>query len=363
MEKYLKLKNTFKNKKVIVTGHTGFKGSWLTFWLIKNNANVFGISNNVPSIPSHYKNLKLSQKLKEYFFNIQDYKRLNKVVKKIKPDYIFHLAAQSLVSKSFKNPIATWQSNTFGTLSLLNSLSTLKKKVVVILITSDKSYKNLELKRGYKENDLIGGEDPYSASKGATEILINSYVKSFFNKKKTNVLISVARAGNVIGGGDWSQDRLIPDCIKSWSKGERVQIRNPNSTRPWQHVMEVVYGYMLLAIKLKQNKKFHGEAFNFGPSINKKLKVIDVVKKMKLNWQKVRWQIVKSREKFKESKLLQLNSNKTKNMLNWKCLLSSSQSINLTTEWYKNFYTNNKFKVITLKQINNYEKLLRKNYR
>lgn len=356
----LDIKEIFKNKKVIVTGHTGFKGSWLSYWLLKNGAKVIGISNNIPTTPSHYKSLKLKGNIKEYFFNIEKIKRLEKLIKKIKPDFIFHLAAQSLVKRSFSDPINTWKSNTFGTLSLLDSLRKIKNNVVVILITSDKSYKNLELDRGYRENDLLGGDDPYSGSKGATEILINSYIKSFFNKKNSNVLISVARAGNVIGGGDWSPDRLIPDCMKSWSKGKKVLIRNPNSTRPWQHVIEVLYGYMLLASKLKKDKRIHGEVFNFGPSSQNKLRVIDIVKKMKLNWQKVNWKVIKGKKNFKESKLLQLNSKKSKNILNWSCILSSAQTIKYVTEWYKNFYTKKNFKIITLEQLDNYERLLKK---
>ncbi len=353
------LKKIFKNKRIVVTGHTGFKGSWLSYWLIKNGAKVIGVSKNIPTNPSHYRNLNLKKKIKEYFLKIEDINKLKNVIKKINPDFIFHLAAQSLVKKSFLDPIDTWKSNTFGTLSLLESLRLLKKKVVVILITSDKSYKNLELDRGYKENDILGGEDPYSGSKGATEILINSYIKSYFDKKNCNISIAVARAGNVIGGGDWSPDRLIPDCIRSWSKGKKVLIRNPHSTRPWQHVMEVIYGYMILAIKLKKNKNIHGEVFNFGPSIKNKMRVIDIVKRMRINWKKVSWKILKKNKNFKESKLLQLNSKKAKKKLNWNCILSTAETINFVTSWYKNFYTKKNNLALTSKQIETYEKLIK----
>ncbi len=354
----LAIKKFFRNKKVIVTGHTGFKGSWLSYWLFKNGANVIGISNNIPTNPSHYKSLKLKNNIKEYFINIAHFKKLDNLIRKIKPDFIFHLAAQSIVKKSFSEPLNTWNSNTFGTLSLLDSLRKIKRNIAVVLITSDKSYKNLELDRGYTENDLLGGDDPYSGSKGATEILINSYIKSFFNNN-SKVLISVARAGNVIGGGDWSSDRLIPDCVKSWSKGKKVLIRNPNSTRPWQHVIEVLYGYMLLALKLKKNKRLHGEAFNFGPSLTNKLRVIDIVKKMRSNWKEVNWKIVKGKKSFKESKLLQLNSKKSKKLLNWNCILSSEQTIKYVTEWYKIFYKQKKSQIITSEQLENYERLLK----
>ena len=357
--KTLELKKTFNNKKIIITGHTGFKGSWLTYWLAQHGAKIIGISNNIPTKPSHYKYLGLKNLIKEYFFSIEDIIKMKKIINRTKPDFIFHLAAQSLVKKSILDPVTTWKSNTFGTLSLLESLKYIKKKVVVVLITSDKSYRNLELNRGYKESDLLGGEDPYSGSKGATELLISSYVKSYFNDKSCKISIAVARAGNVIGGGDWSPDRLIPDCIKSWSKNKKVLIRNPNSTRPWQHVMEVIYGYMLLAINLNNNKKLHGEAFNFGPSLKDKMRVIDVVKKMKINWKNVSWKVTNNK-KFKESKLLQLNSNKSKKILKWNCILNSKQTIKLVTYWYKKFYNMENLENITKNQIKAYEDLLKK---
>ena len=305
--------NNFKNKKVLVTGHTGFKGSWLTIWLLKHGAKVLGISKDIPTKPSHYEFLKLKKEIKEYFVSIEDNQKIKKIILKEKPDFIFHLAAQAIVSKSYQNPLETWKSNTFGTLSILEALRKVKKKTYAVFITSDKSYKNIEINRGYTENDILGGEDPYSASKGSADILINSYIKSFFPRNKTNVFISVARAGNVIGGGDRSKNRLIPDCIRSCSKNKRLFIRNPKSTRPWQHVIEVIFGYMKLALKLRKNKMMHGEAFNFGPSLKDRLEVIEVVKIMKTNWNKVKWKIDKiNKNTFHESKLLFLNSKKSK---------------------------------------------------
>ncbi len=352
---------SFYKKKILITGHTGFKGSWLTQWLLKHKANVVGISRNIPTKPSHYKILKLSDQIKEYFFRIEDRKKIEKVILKEKPEFIFHLAAQAIVKNSYSDPNDTWQSNTFGTLNLLESLRKVRKKTYVVIITSDKVYKNLEIKRGYKENDILGGDDPYSASKGSTEILINSYIKSFFSKEKKNISISVARAGNVVGGGDWSNYRLIPDCIKSCIKNKKLLIRNPKSTRPWQHVMEVVYGYMRLAILLKKKRKLHGEAFNFGPSPNQRLKVIEVIRRMKSNWKKIGWQTVKNKNKsFYESKLLFLNSKKAKKYLKWSCILNSNQTVKLVSEWYKLYYSNDKgYLNLTLNQINHYEKLLK----
>ena len=225
------MKNLFKNKTVIVTGHTGFKGSWLTLVLINLGARVVGISNDIPTKPAFFQILKLNKKIKDLRADVRDLKIIKKIFKRYKPDYIFHLAAQSLVKQSFKYPVNTFTTNFVGTLNILESLRELKKECVSVIITSDKSYKNFEIDRGYKENDILGGEDPYSASKGSAELVIQSYCNSFFKGDKKK--IAVARAGNVIGGGDWSKDRLVPDCMKSWSKRKKVILRNPDSTRPW----------------------------------------------------------------------------------------------------------------------------------
>ena len=352
----------FKNKKVLVTGLTGFKGSWLTSWLLLLGAKVMGISIDLPSNPSHFKTIKLKNKIKHKKLDIRNLKLLKKTFKKYQPDYVFHLAAQALVKKSYNNPIYTWETNTLGTLNILESLRDLRKKCVVVLITSDKSYKNLEIKRGYKENDILGGKDPYSASKASAELAIQSYISSFFPLRETKVLISIARAGNVIGGGDWSENRLIPDCVKSWSKNKKVLIRNPNSTRPWQHVLETANGYLLLASKLKKNKKLHGQAFNFGPNYTKNYNVIFLVKYMRKFWKKVSWVIdKKNKTNFFESNLLKLNCSKAKTILKWKCILSFKETIYMAMHWYKNYYLNpGKANQITINQIREYEKLLKK---
>ena len=352
--------NNFKNKKVLITGHTGFKGSWLSAWLILLGAKVIGLSINIPSTPSHFKASGLKNKLIHQKVDIRNLQNLKKIFRKHKPDYVFHLAAQALVTKSFSNPIYTWETNTIGTLNVLESLREINKECVAVLITSDKSYKNLEIKRGYKENDLLGGKDPYSASKASAEFAIQSYISSYFSTKKNKVKIGIARAGNVIGGGDWSADRLIPDCVKSWSKNKKVIIRNPKSTRPWQHVLEAVYGYLIFATNLKKNRKLHGEVFNFGPNNKKNYDVIDLVKQMKKYWKKVSWRII-NKNNFFESNLLKLNSNKSKNQLKWKCILSFEETINMVAQWYKNYYLNpTKIQKISFDQIKEYEKILKK---
>tara|TARA_Y100000590_G_scaffold376330_1_gene441803 strand:+ start:2652 stop:3740 length:1089 start_codon:yes stop_codon:yes gene_type:complete len=356
------LKSIFYKKTVIVTGHTGFKGSWLTLWLKILGAKVVGISINIPPGQSHFKAINIKSKIKHIKIDIRNLKILKKAFKKYKPDYVFHLAAQSLVKKSYSDPIYTWTTNSIGTLNVLESLRNLKKKCIAVIITSDKSYKNLEIKRGYKEDDILGGEDPYSASKASAELAIQSHISSFFPIKKTKVLIAVARAGNVIGGGDWSKNRLIPDCIRAVGKSKKVLLRNPNSTRPWQHVLEAISGYLKLAASIKKNKKLHGEVFNFGPDDNKNYKVLFVVKLMKKCWDKISWKIVgKGKNSFYESNLLKLNIKKAKTKLKWKSILTLDETINMVTEWYKNYYSNpKKIYITSLLQIKKYEKLLKK---
>jgi CDP-glucose 4,6-dehydratase len=361
-ENKFNFKKKFKNKKVLVTGHTGFKGSWLVSWLVLLGAEVTGLSIDIPTNSSHFRAIKLQNKINHKKMDIRNLKLLKKIFKKHQPDYVFHLAAQAIVKKSYFDPICTWETNTIGTLNILESLKEIKKSCIVIIITSDKSYKNLEISRGYKENDILGGKDPYSASKASAEIAIQSHISSFFPLKKTKVFIGIARAGNVIGGGDWSENRLIPDCVKSWSKNKRALIRNPKSTRPWQHVLEAVSGYLLLASTLKKNKKLHGEAFNFGPNNTKNYSVIFLVKLIKKYWKVTSWKLSKKRKKsFYESNLLKLNSNKAKIKLKWKCILSFAETINMVADWYKNYYSKpKKMYEISLNQIRKYEKLLKK---
>ena len=330
----------FYKKKIMITGHTGFKGSWLSLIMKHIGADVFGISNEIITKPSNFKVLKLDKIIKSKRIDIRNYKKIKKEILKIKPHYIFHLAAEAIVKKAYDNPRKTWETNTMGTINILDSLKEYKKKITVIIITSDKVYKNQEIKRGYKENDILGGLDPYSASKASADLAVQSYISSFLKKNK-NIKIAIARAGNVIGGGDWSDNRLVPDCIKSWNKNKTVNIRSPNSTRPWQHVLDVLYGYILLSINLHKNKIINGESFNFGPKITKENQVINVVKQMKIIWSKAKWKINNS-NKIIEAKLLHLNSNKSKKYLGWSCVLNLKNTINYTILWYKSYYNNPK---------------------
>lgn len=352
--------NIFKGKKVLITGHTGFKGSWLTLWLFLKGAKIIGISKNIVTKPSHFELLNIKKYIRHYFLDLKNLSEVKQIIKKTKPDYIFHLAAQALVKKSYDDPVDTWLSNSVGTINLLEALRNLKKKTFVILITSDKSYKNLELNRGYREEDILGGKDPYSASKASAELAIQSYINSFFSHKRNKVFISIARAGNVIGGGDWSDNRLVPDCFKHWSRNKIVKIRNPKSTRPWQNVLEALNGYIILASKLtKSPKKFHGEVFNFGPRSSDNNTVLNVLKKIKTFYPDAKWKVKKNKN-FYESKLLKLNSNKANLKLNWKSKLSFTENIKLVSNWYKSFYTKKKKTNIfglSSQQIRLYEKL------
>ncbi len=352
----MNLKKIFKNKKVIVTGHTGFKGSWLTLCLKYLGAEVLGISKNIPTKPSNFISSKVYKGIKSKKINIKDFKKVKKIINQFKPDFIFHLAAQSLVNTSYKDPRDTWQTNLIGTINVLDSIRYLNKKVIAVIITSDKAYKNVEKKEGYKETDLLGGEDPYSASKSSAEIAIQSYYKSYLKRKK-NIFLGVARAGNVIGGGDWSKDRLIPDCVRAWSKGKTVFIRNPKSTRPWQHVLEAVWGYIFFSAKLNFISNLNGQAFNFGPNTSKNFKVIDVIKVIKKYWSHIKYIVQnKKQKKFHESSLLKLNCKKAKKNLKWKTVLSFEETIKMTAFWYKNFYKNKKkIREISIDQINQYD--------
>jgi CDP-glucose 4,6-dehydratase len=352
MEKY-NLVKIFRNKKVLITGHTGFKGSWLSLWLNISGAKVYGISNNYKSTETNIKNFRLKKNVKNFNIDIRNFVKLNKIITKIKPDFIFHFAAQSLVGKSFKNPIYNFETNFNGTLNLLEVLRLSKFKCISIIITSDKSYKNLEIKRGYTENDILGGDDPYSASKASAEFVINSYFKSFLKNKK-NLRIAICRAGNVIGGGDWSNDRLIPDIMRSIFNNKKVKLRNQSSTRPWQHVLDVLNGYLILASKLKKNNTLNGQSFNFGPPIKSNYTVLAIVREMKKNWNLLEW--VFSNRTYHESTLLKLNSSKSLKYLNWKNKLDFKELIRLVTDWYKCFYENKNVYDFSIKQIRNFEK-------
>jgi len=330
--------NIYKGKKVLVTGNTGFKGSWLNIWLQMLGAEVFGLSNGIPTQPSHFEAAKLREKIVYYMKDIRSLHSVKEVIDDVKPDFVFHLAAQSITRLSYVEPTLTFETNILGTMNVLEALRLSNHKCNAIIITSDKCYRNNEWVYGYRETDTLGGEDPYSASKGAAEIVIRSYTKSFFDNEDSNVKVVSTRAGNVIGGGDWGQDRIVPDCMRSWSKGEEVEIRNPMSTRPWQHVLELLSGYLLLGEKLFKNPKLNGESFNFGPSSDQNYTVDDLIEEMLIYWDG-KAKITVHTERYKnESALLKLCCDKAQHILGWYPTLNFSEAVKLTVDWYKKFY-------------------------
>jgi len=348
-------RNIYKDKKILVTGHTGFKGSWLSIWLKHLGANVVGLSNTEVSQPSNFIVSEVSKIVDDYQVDIRDANAIKELVGRVQPDFIFHLAAQALVRPSYENPLETIMTNAIGSANILDSLRNLKKKVACIMITSDKAYDNMEWMWGYRETDRLGGKDPYSASKGMAELAIRSYVESFFYN--SNVRVGIARAGNVIGGGDWAVDRIVPDCMRAWADGESVDIRSPNATRPWQHVLEPLSGYLCLGSDLYSNKKFHGEAYNFGPSNDQNYPVSILIEEMSQYWNKIKWNDVsKNLGHVHEAGLLKLNCDKALFDLDWHSALHFKETIKMTVEWYKEFYQNHNKSMLnfTIKQIDSY---------
>ena len=352
--------NFYKNKKILVTGNTGFKGSWLSAWLLMLGAKVCGFSKDIPTNPSNFKILKINNKIKHFVGDVRDLNKLKKVFKNFKPEIVFHLAAQPLVRKSYKDPLHTFETNVLGTINVLECIKDCSFVKSGIIITSDKAYRNQEWIWGYRENDLLGGEDPYSASKGCAELVINSYCNSYF---KNGPYVASARAGNVIGGGDWAEDRIVPDAVKAWIKNKPVVIRQPESTRPWQHVLEPLSGYLLLGkLLFKQGKNFNGQAYNFGPSNMDDHSVKDVLNCINKYWVNSGWKIKKNHSTAKESVLLKLNCDKALNMLGWHSSFSFEETMKMTASWYKSYYGDKNIDMLNFSfdQIKIYEKKAKK---
>ncbi len=330
---------SFDGQTVLITGHTGFKGAWLTAWLKQLGARLVGIALDIPTEPSHFASARLDEGMVDLRIDIRDRLALERAIVLTQPDFVFHLAAQALVRHSYEHPIETWQTNVLGTLHVLEGLRKLDKACAAVIITSDKCYDNLEWVWGYRETDAMGGPDPYSASKGAAELAIHSHIKSYFPKETSKVRVASARAGNVIGGGDWAGHRIVPDCVKAWSTDNLVELRNPHSTRPWQHVLEPLSGYLSLAIALSQRPELHGEPFNFGPPAQQNHSVLELVKQMSLHWEQVRWQDVSGSVVGPyESGLLKLNCDKSLHLLQWHAVMGFEDTVRMTSEWYRAYY-------------------------
>jgi CDP-glucose 4,6-dehydratase len=353
------MNNFFKNKKVLITGHTGFKGSWLTQILLNCDANIIGIALPPKTEPNLFSILKIKDKIKNYFADTRDFEKIKNIIKKEKPEIIFHLAAQPIVRDSYDDPLTTHTTNVIGTANVLQAIKETDTIRSAVIITTDKVYKNNEWVYPYRETDHLGGHDPYSASKAAADIITDSYIQSFFNvkdfKTKHKTLVAIARAGNVIGGGDWAKHRLVPDIIRSiYEKKEDVIIRSPEAIRPWEHVLEPLSGYIKLAQGLYEEKLNLVGAWNFGPNEESFVCVERLVCEAIKILKRGRLRIEKDLNKH-EASLLMLDINKAKYILDWQPRLNFEENLNFTFEWYKEYYTNLKnIEQFTNNQIKNF---------
>ena len=351
-------RNFWKGKKVFITGHTGFKGGWLSIWLAESGAKVTGYSLKPETNPSLFKSCSIEKKINSIIGDVRDEKKLKKTILEAEPDIVFHLASQPLVLKSYENPVETYEINLMGTVNILNAMRDISSVKAFINVTSDKCYANDENLKAFKENDSMGGYDPYSSSKACSELITAAYRSSFF---KNIVAIATARAGNVIGGGDWAENRIIPDFIKKIQQKQKLVIRNPESIRPWQFVLEPLNGYLRLAEKLFQNSLDYAESWNFGPNKKDDKTVEWLISKFDKEYGDGNgnsFQIVSSKESIHESKYLKLDCSKSIGRLNWSPKLSIEKSISMTCDWYRNFYKDNQdMYSFSVKQIKQYESI------
>ncbi len=334
----------YSGKRVLITGHTGFKGTWLSQILIEAGADVYGISLR-PERDSLYNLVPRLELKKSVYLNINNAKKLDKEINKIDPHLVFHLAAQPLVRKSYKDPIETFQTNVMGTANTLDSSLKCKSISGIVAITTDKVYRNSETLDGYREDDALGGTDPYSASKSASEMVITAWQN--ISNSKNGVPIVAARSGNVIGGGDRAEDRLIPDLVRSFRHGTKAQIRNPNSIRPWQHVLDPLSGYLIIGSKLLKSQDT-SKSYNFGPSLNSKLTVAQMADEACSNWPNNNgWEIQKQDNSFPESKLLLLSSQRANEELGWESKLSAKEAVRWTINWESSLDKKNALELIS----------------
>ena len=350
--------NFYNGKRVLVTGHTGFKGSWLSIWLHELGAEVIGIGLDPFTERDNYVLSGIGNKIKaDIRADIRDGERMKEIFSEYQPEIVFHLAAQPLVRLSYDKPVETYETNVMGTINIMEAIRSTDSVKVAVMITTDKCYENKEQIWGYRENEPMGGYDPYSSSKGAAEIAISSWRRSFFNPadygKKHHVSIASVRAGNVIGGGDWALDRIIPDCIKALEAGKDIDIRSPKAIRPWQHVLEPLSGYMLLAQKMWDEPTKYCEGWNFGPLPESISTVWEVANKVVENYGSGKLNDVSDPNALHEAKLLMLDISKAKFLLGWEPRMNISQCVELTVDWYKRYRSEDVY-VLCLKQINKY---------
>ncbi|MDA3954699.1 MAG: CDP-glucose 4,6-dehydratase [Bacteroidales bacterium] len=344
----MELINIYKGKRVLITGHTGFKGSWLSIWLNQLGANIIGLALDPKSEFDNFNLSNVSSFVKDIRLDIKDKEAIINLFKEEQPEIIFHLAAQALVLESYQFPLETFETNTMGTANILEAIRQTDSVKTAVFITTDKVYENKEWIWPYREDEKLGGYDPYSASKGASELIISSYRNSFFNPKdyhKHGKSIASVRAGNVIGGGDWAENRIIPDCIRALEKDLPVEIRSPKSVRPWQHVLEPLGGYLLLGAKMMTQPTKFAEAWNFGPEAENIITVGKLTDMIINFYEKGTWKDLSDTKVLHEARLLALDINKAKYKLNWKPVLSIDETIEFTINWYKNYKTDNMLKL------------------
>ena len=329
-----RLAEAYGGRRVLVTGHTGFKGAWLSQWLDHLGAQVTGYSDGVPTDPAAFDLLGLETRLAHHLGDIRDRKRLAAVIDEVQPEMVFHLAAQPLVLRSLSDPVETFEVNTMGMVNVLECIRERPDIQAAVLVTSDKAYRNEEWDWGYRETDHLGGHDPYSGSKSCAELVAHSYHHSFLRDAPTRT--ATTRAGNVIGGGDWADDRIVPDSIRAWSTGGSVTVRSPQATRPWQHVLEPLSGYLWLGARLLADDALDGEAFNFGPGTAQDETVADLLESMTRRWDGARWEIAPGSESAgREASLLKLSCDKALRMLDWHAVLPFSETVAMTVDWYR----------------------------
>ena len=349
--------NFWKNKKVLLTGHTGFKGSWLSLWLQKLGVDLVGFSKSIPTKPSLFELADVEKNMTSIMGDITHIERITDVVKQHNPEIIIHMAAQSLVHKSYDQPLETFSTNIMGTINLLEAIRTSSKKCVIINVTSDKCYENQELARGYKETDMMGGLDPYSSSKGCAELITSSFRNSFFSNSDTkefDISLASVRAGNVIGGGDWAENRIVPDIIRGIIDKKIIKIRNPNAIRPWQHVLEPLRGYLELVEKIWNNKSEYAESWNFGPD-HEDLKSVSWITDKIIDVWGSDVKVDNNNTNYKpETNLLKLDCSKAKSKIKWMPKIKLEQAIQLTVDWYKQYEQKNELKEFTQNQIEEY---------
>ncbi|WP_438483694.1 CDP-glucose 4,6-dehydratase [Oleiharenicola lentus] len=352
--------NSYRGKRVLVTGHTGFKGSWLCEWLLSLGAKVSGYSLIPPTQPALFDQLGLAQRLDHHIGDVRDLAAVQAVFAKVQPEFVFHLAAQPLVRLSYSIPVETYATNVMGTVNVLEAVRLSGKPCVVVAITTDKCYENKEWVHSYREEDPMGGYDPYSSSKGAAELVISAYRQSYFSAPDSVVKLASVRAGNVIGGGDWALDRIVPDCIRALQRGESIPVRNKIATRPWQHVLEPLSGYLWLGACLAnaQLSPFNAQltsAFNFGPALTSNRTVAELVQEILKHWSG-KWEDKSDPHAVHEAKLLNLATDKAYHFLQWKPVWPFAETIAQTVGWYSLQHSKSAASVAddTLAQINRY---------